>query len=455
MIKPDKTVIRMREWSTTIFSPDHPLAKEVFSNHELEDLLYRLHESRVLGFERRRAGELRIMSKSFTGSFSLGNFRIDIRPKIRSDELIELFRYAFSLKSLVRMPSISLGEDLGLDELLREELCSQVQRLIMIGIRREYTQINEDLISPRGRIRFHHFATSAGIQKTTLPCSWFPRLTNSPLNQTILSGLEFAARSTNISKLRNSLQTTAAQLKASGIQSHPISRHLLNQVKLSINPLTKEYQPSLVLIEMLLAAESSLYLEENRDRIVKGFLFDMNRFFQRLLSKYLNDHLIGNYNIRDEAGLYGMFMYEEKGDVRRKRVGTPRPDFAVIKDKREVVAILDAKYRDIDARGPGREILYQLALYAVSQPVCMKQATILYPATSSHDEETIIIREPVSGKHIAKVITRPVDLKKINRLVQTGTENEKKDYAEYLSLGILRRCQTRIVGILGVKKNHC
>ena len=449
-MEPENTIIRMREWSTTILPPDHPLAIKVFTNRELEDLLYRLHESRVLGFERRHAGELRIISKSFIGSFSLGKYRIDIRPKIKSWELIELFRYAFSLKSLMRMPSISLGEDLGLDELLREELCSQVQRLIKIGIRREYTQINEDLISPRGRIRFHHFATSAGIQKTTLPCSWFPRLTNSPLNQTILSGLEFAARSSKISKLRVSLQTTAAQLKASGVQSHPISKHLLNQVKVSINPLTKEYQPSLVLIEMLLDAESSLYLDENRDRIVKGFLFDMNRFFQRLLSKYLNDYLIGDYHIRDESGLYGMFRYEEKDDVKRKRVGTPRPDFAVIKGKREVVAILDAKYRDIDARGLGRDILYQLALYAVSQPVGMKQATILYPATLSPNEETIIIREPVSGKHIAKVITRPVDLGKINRLVQTGTENEKRNYAEYLSLGILRRSQTRLLSMLTV-----
>ena len=112
----------------------------------------------------------------------------------------------------------------------------------------------------------------------------------------------------------------------------------------------------------------------------------------------------------------------------------------VIVQHGRVSSILDAKYRDLWEHDLPIHWLYQLAIYALSQPEGM-DATILYPTIDAEAREArVTINDPMYGTGRAHVVLRPVNLIRLEQLI-TGERNvvaglaPARSFARWLTFG--------------------
>jgi len=149
---------------------------------------------------------------------------------------------------------------------------------------------------------------------------------------------------------------------------------------------------------------------------VPGFLFDMNRFFQLLLLRFLQDNPVGGA-VLDDFAIRNMFTFGTDANPRQRSAPILRPDYAVHGDKLPS-RFLDAKYRDLwERKGFPIGWLYQLSIYALASP--MRTSVLLYATMSeSASDEQLEVRSPIlSGEKPAIVILRPVPLLRLAELV--------------------------------------
>ncbi|UCC53155.1 MAG: hypothetical protein JSV68_04145 [Anaerolineaceae bacterium] len=431
------TTIIMSEWERRGPDEDVRLLGYSFGDDETVRLrARRLTESGRVEFRELRDG-LFIRSNSYVGNVQLGNLRLVIQPKISGAPLLNLLRYAYNLRNLdLHGPATqAIGDSTFLD-LLIHQLLVETQELIARGLHRNYERTENVLTSPRGRIDFQRYALNGGTAKAALPCIYHPRLQNTLVNRVLLSGLQLAARLTGDLILRARLRRLAALL-ADDVLPLRLERQVMGRVWREIDRRTAAYRPSLILIQMLIQM-AGVRLDESPEQVrLPGFLFDMNRFFQAFLSRFLHENLLG-HKVQDEYRLRDMMVYAEGFNPRGLESPTPRPDF-VVSTRGSIVAILDAKYIDLWHHGPPASILYQLTVYALSQGLG-SSTTILYPTMdASASESRLDIRHPLNQRIQAQIILRPVHLGQLEQLISHSVSHRNRQHrlgvAKYMIFG--------------------
>jgi 5-methylcytosine-specific restriction enzyme subunit McrC len=278
-------------------------------------------------------------------------------------------------------------------------------------------------------------AARGGLLEATLPCTHFPRIDDCPLNQALLAGLLLASQMAGDLALRREARRLAAALEPA-VSIVSLESGILRKAARTMNRLTEAYKASLRLIGLLCQSQGIVLEGEEATLRLPGFMFDMNRFFQVLLGRFLADNLQGHV-LQEEYCLKHMMHYDPKFDPQKRKSPTPRPDFVVFKG-RVSAAILDAKYRDLWAKRLPREMLYQLAIYGASHPSGV--ATILYPTyDGAASEARIIVTDPIIGKRIAEVRMRPILMGQLEDLIlkgySTSAQRERSLYARQLAFG--------------------
>lgn len=429
--------VTMREWET--LTPDNcpALAGRVLEvdRRATHGTVQQLSKSGILSVMELRSG-LSITSTSYIGRVLLGNLQVTIQPKIDFAPLNVLFRYAYNLRNLkmYRETEHATEGSVFLDILINQ-LMAETGELISRGIHRQYEQRADHLASPRGLINTQHIVAQGGIVDATIPCTYYPRLEDTLINQVLLAGLSLAASLTDDIVLKSRLRRLASIL-AGKVSRIRLNSDTMRELQHQTNRLTAAYTPALVIIQMLLASTGVSIDDRGDSVILPGFLFDMSKFFEALLSQLLRENL-PEYTIHDQYQLRGIFAYKSGHNPHRRRAPTPRPDFVISKGT-ETIGIIDAKYRDLWNRSLPRDMLYQLAIYALSQGHCGK-ATIIYPVVENTAKPQIItIRESFLGQQKAEVILSPINLIKMSALINAmgyKAKRERQHFVQRLAFG--------------------
>jgi len=428
--------IVMQEWQGRGPADDHVLRDMTLNDAESRATARVLNERGMLKFTELRSG-LALRSTSYVGQVRVGPLEITVRPKIGWDGLLRLARYAYGIRAQAVGPKsdVALESD-SLADLLIVQLCGEARTIASRGRHRRYHTKRMELATPRGRLDTPRLARQHASGRPGLPCVVRSRSEDVLLNQMVLAGLRMGARVAASPEVRETAARAAA-VWADEVGAARLDSSSLQRVVRELDRMTEHYRPALRLVDALLAG-SGMSLNGKLRRVpLPGFLFDMNRFFQHFLSKFLHEFLDG-YTVRDEHVLQFMLSYAAGANPRRRVAPTPRPDFA-IQLVGETKALLDAKYRDLWETKLPREMLYQLTTYALSQPEGFESA-ILYPCLSHPaDVQRVEIKNPTSGRVRATVALRPVPLLQLGELL-TGPSTAAsralcRELARRLALG--------------------
>jgi 5-methylcytosine-specific restriction enzyme subunit McrC len=302
-------------------------------------------------------------------------------------------------------------------------LADEVEELVHRGLARRYVSLSEKLESPRGKLLIDKIAQQGGITEAKIPCRHFERRVNWHLNQVIRAGLEIAAGMTEDRELRRRTHRLAAML---GDIEHIDQLELadIDLAERALSRLTEANAAALTIIRLLRNMQGVAFGTTEESSRTSGFLFDMNVFFQRLLSRLLRENLTAQ-RIVDERGIDGVFAYSTGANPKGRSAPKPRPDYALFRANK-VSGFLDAKYRDIWEN-----------TYALASP---SEVSVLFYATMSAEarDEQIEIRQPViwRNKRPAYVILRPVLLPEVAELVHPKRSRalsmERRQFADEL-----------------------
>jgi 5-methylcytosine-specific restriction enzyme subunit McrC len=426
--------ITLREWECRRPDSNSGPAGRCLEGADERRLAERLAQARLLEVTELRAG-LMVRAFSHVGSVRLGEVEITVQTKLDRASLLNLLRYAYGFRRLRLLTEVAQRLDRsGFADLLVSQLLAEISELVARGLQRRYVPRSDWLSTPRGRIDLKRLAGKDVID-AALPCTHHPRIEDALINRVLLAGLGLAASVASDLALRRESRRLASLLGES-VTPTRLDADVLSRTTRNLDRLTAVYEPALTLIRLLWDSQGVSLTGGDTSFGLPGFLFDMNRFFQTLVERYLSDNLT-EHVVRSELRLKGMFAYVPGSNPRRRQPPTPRPDF-VVSQGPKTVAILDAKYRDLWENPLPRDMLYQLAIYALGHEG--GTATILYPTV--HDQATearIEVRDPVLGGRRALVVLRPVDLNRLVKLVSekptASVVRETKSFAVELVFG--------------------
>lgn len=399
--------LELTEWST-LGPNDAPELRGIYMTDDMQRVADVV--AHRVKFHELRTG-LEIRTHSYVGRIGLGHLDIHIKPKLEALTLLPLLRYAYGLREIRMLPETSAPmSELGLQELLLSLLVADLGELLRHGLLHRYVRKHVDLESPRGQIDIDELARRGGILSASLPCIVDERSQDWHLNRVLRAGVEFAASLTGDSLLRRQLHRLSNMFTA----VHPIAL-TIHEVDAALRGLTRQTDAcssALEIIRLLLDANGVDPDDGTASRRTWGYLFDMNLFFQRLLSRFLREYLEG-LTIVDEESIRGVFTYARSQNPRNRRLRSPRPDYALYRD-RALLTYLDAKYRDLWETRLPTEWLYQLALYASFAP--RRHSILLYATTRGGVlDQRIDIHQPIGAATpgSASVTIRPVILQEM------------------------------------------
>jgi 5-methylcytosine-specific restriction enzyme subunit McrC len=409
-----RTLVELNEWQRRGPREDNRLTGLSVADNELIERELDALRSKVDVRQVYKGIEIR--TTSFVGQLELGPVTLQIRPKIPAMPLAWLLRYAYglrevSLQGIVQAPLAAYG----FHDVLIAMLTAEVRELLSRGLSRTYVPMQRRLATPRGELLLPEIARRGGITEAALDCRYHERSADWLLNQVLRAGLTCAMRMTTDRFLLHEIRRLSDQFDTVRMKSELPERDL-TLVERGLTRLTEANRPALAIVRLLRDMMGFDFENPARSGHIRGFLFDMNSFFQRLLLRFLTEHVTSG-TIADERQIKDVLSYLPDANPRRRSSPKPRPDYALVRRNR-VELFLDAKYRDVWRLNVHESWLYQLAVYALASQ--RRVSIMLYPSLDSDARDERLAVWPAAGSSSAAtgtVVLRPVPLMRLAELL--------------------------------------
>lgn len=355
-------VIELREWQKPI---------QVLLSAGETDVLRRLHEAKRVSVTWYGPSTTSISGESgYVGLAALSDdTQLIIRPHIPVGSVLELACYAYELeppeKSLVED---ALLEDTGPADWLAFLLMLEVEKLLSIGLRRGYREVEEESPYIRGRINFSVLRWGES-KPGQVPCRFEDFVLDTAENRILKGTLELLSSFPLSEGCRRKLRSVRAAFG----QVRLVTPSSLMFHRIALTRMTSYYEPALTLCRLIL--ESAGIELEVGEISSPGFFFDMAKIFEKAIERAL----------REEFGKE--LVYHQPAYSNRIRVveGEPkipvtfRPD-SIVGPRDAPWLIVDAKYKNPLIEHHGDRFrntdLYQAFTYATALDA---PAVLVYP----------------------------------------------------------------------------
>jgi 5-methylcytosine-specific restriction enzyme subunit McrC len=287
-----------------------------------------------------------LRTQSIVGAVRAGDVDLRIRPKLPIRNLLFMLIYAADPRGW-REDSVEVATSDDVLELLARSFTAACEQTALRGLLRGYVTREATSSVLRGRLRIgDQLATRGGF---AVPAE----ITYDEYTSDILENAVLAAA---ISHLQRSLSLPAdvmgrlARLERTfgDVTPHPPGSPIPDP---RFDRLNARYKVAYRLAKLILTGKR--FGDQRGGEVGTGMLFDMNRVFEDFLLRSFREHRLADCRVEGQH----VTTLDEGGRV------TLRPDFTWWRGG-EVVAVGDAKYKDIGRRTVPPDDLYQALTYA-------------------------------------------------------------------------------------------
>jgi len=372
--------IRLREWSAV--QPDAAAGvtlRGLRLNAGDRRLLDELQAHTSLRVRELRQG-LGVETGAHVGVVRLSQVRIVILPKLDIAHLMRLIACACDFSDLAfdQAPCDYAISDQGLSDWLGLALLHAGERIWRGGLLRRYQPCQAELSTPRGRIDLRQAATQP--RRSTLYCEFETLTTDHVLNRTLAAGLKFAAKLVDDPRLRRELARASVRFG----QDFRLDAATLEQAQRALDRRAVLYRDAVRLLALLYRGSRLPDGGDAGPAPLSSFLVDMNRVFERFLTRWLRAHAPADIAVAGQESRSGTFTYLDNPNGWRQPV--IRPDL-VFKQNGKVIAAGDAKYKNRRDHPPTTAELYQLTAYGLAYPLPEPREVLLFHPLSTGEAE--------------------------------------------------------------------
>ncbi|MGI8484608.1 MAG: McrC family protein [Thermomicrobiales bacterium] len=286
--------------------------------------------------------------------------QIEFRPKIPLRSLLWLLARAYGINPLMLHEFVVLDRVEHVFEIVVSYFADMVERLIDLGLYRNYVEEQENLTMLRGRILVREDMQQNLVQRHRTFCEYTSFSWDLPENQVILYVVHLLSGWAFTRKLTARLLRLESELE--GILFRPFDSDDINQFV--YNRASDDYRSIHNLCRLFLDGAS---LAERSGAIpFDGFLVDMNVVFERAVGRSLSARLLKPYVLSEQH----VTTLDDTSRV------TIRPDLVVSLSGTPVV-VADCKYKRLAVNEHKQQDLYQLLAYCTAMNT--RRGILIYP----------------------------------------------------------------------------